>query len=138
MSRDLRGRERGAVEVEGQLVRADEGALLRGFLADDFVQRPVQQVRDGVVPLDGAAARAVELDGDVLADGGRIGFVEEVQPGVAALLRIGDAPGIAAVGHLAGVADLPAHLGVAHGVVGNDTVLPFTESTSCTSAPVWS
>ena len=31
----------------------DVGAFLRGILADDFVQRPVEQMRDGVVPLDG-------------------------------------------------------------------------------------
>ena len=52
---DLLRRERRAVEVEGQLVRADEGTFLRRLLAHDFVQRPVQQVRDGVMALDGVA-----------------------------------------------------------------------------------
>src|ERR1035438_571965 len=51
-------RERRAAEVEGELLRADVRALLCGVGADDFVQRPVEQVRDGVVPLDGLAAGA--------------------------------------------------------------------------------
>ena len=50
------GRERRAVEIEGQFVRADEGAFLRRFLAHHFVQGPMEQVRDGVVALDGVAA----------------------------------------------------------------------------------
>ena len=54
---DLLRRERRAVEIEGQLVRPDEGTFLRRFLAHDFMQRPVQQMRDGVVALDGIAAR---------------------------------------------------------------------------------
>ena len=40
---DLLRSERGAVEVEGQFVRADERAFLRGILAHDFVERPVEQ-----------------------------------------------------------------------------------------------
>ena len=49
---DLRGRERRAVEIEGQLVRPDERTFLRRFLAGDFVQRPMQQMSDGVVALN--------------------------------------------------------------------------------------
>ena len=56
---DLVRRERAAVEVEGQLFRPDVGAFLRGVLAHDFVQRPVEQVRNGMVALDGVAARLV-------------------------------------------------------------------------------
>ena len=56
---ELRGRQHGAVEVEGELVGADEGAFLRGLVADDFVQGPVEQMRDGVVALDGVAAGAI-------------------------------------------------------------------------------
>ena len=52
-------RERRAAEVEGELLGADVGALLRGVGADDLVQGPVEQVRDGVVALDGLAAGAV-------------------------------------------------------------------------------
>ena len=55
----LRG-ERGAVEVEGKLVRRDAGAFLCGVLADDLVQRPVQDVRDGVVALDGMTTRRID------------------------------------------------------------------------------
>ena len=57
-------RERRAAEVEGELVGADVGALLRGVPADDLVQRPVQQMRDGVVALDGLAAGAVHGEAD--------------------------------------------------------------------------
>src|SRR5581483_9428016 len=46
---DLRGRERLAAEVEGQFVRADVGTLLRGVRADDLVESPMKQVRDGMV-----------------------------------------------------------------------------------------
>ena len=53
-------REGGAVEIEGQLVRADVAAFLRRVAANDFVQRPVQQMRHRVMPLDRAAARAVD------------------------------------------------------------------------------
>src|SRR5438552_9597265 len=37
---------------------------------------------------------------------------DEVQPGVAALLRVGDAPQLSTVAQLTGVANLPAHLRV--------------------------
>ena len=43
-----------------------------------------------------------------------------MQPGVATLLRIGDAPELAAAGDLAGVAELAAHLGVAGAGVEDD------------------
>jgi hypothetical protein len=64
MSRDLRGRERRAVEIERQLVRPDERTFLRSLLAGDFVQRPVQKMRDGVMPLNCIATRA-RLDASV-------------------------------------------------------------------------
>ena len=122
----LRGRERGAVEVEGELVGADKGAFLRGLLAHDFVQGPVQQMGHGVMPLDGRAAFAVELDGHVFADGRPVAFLEEMEPGIPALLRVNDPPGIPAVPrHFARIADLPTHRGVADGIVGHDHRLAF-------------
>ena len=51
----LRG-ERRAVEIEGQFLRPDKRTFLGGFRRDDFVQSPMQKVRDGVVTLDGFAA----------------------------------------------------------------------------------
>ena len=71
--RDLLRRERRAVEIEGQLVRADEGAFLRGFLADDLVQRPVQQMRDGVMALDGIATTLVHRERHICAECRNIG-----------------------------------------------------------------
>ncbi len=61
MSRTCCGVSGGAGEVEGQLVRPDVTAFLRGVAADDFVQRPVEQMRDGVVALDRRAARAIDV-----------------------------------------------------------------------------
>ena len=43
-----------------------------------------------------------------------------MQPSVAGLLRVGDAPELAAAGQFAGVADLAAHLGVAGAGVEDD------------------
>ena len=104
-----------------------------GVLADDFVQGPVQQVGDGVVALDGGAARAVDratartLGPSSAARHGptasrRFATVpsEEMQPGVAGFLGVGDAPELAAVLQFAGVADLAAHFGVEGRGVEND------------------
>ena len=65
---DLLGRDGGAVEVEAQAVFIDGGALLRGVLRNDFVQRPVEKVGGGVVGFDRAAAGGVELERDFVAD----------------------------------------------------------------------
>ena len=99
MSATCCGRERGAVEIEGQFVRADEGALLRGFLADDFVQRPVEQVRDGVMALDGvAASRGRHCSVTCIADCRASVFAfNEMQPSVAGLLRVRNAPALVTV-----------------------------------------
>ena len=50
-----------AVEVKPQPVRPDVRTFLRGIRADDLVQRPMQQVRGGMVRLDGPAAGGVDL-----------------------------------------------------------------------------
>ena len=52
----LRRRQRRAVEIEGQLVRSDKRTLLRRVATHHLVQRPVQQMRDGVMALNRGAA----------------------------------------------------------------------------------
>ena len=69
---DLLRRERRAVEIEGQFVRADERAFLRSFLAHDFMQRPVQQMRDRMVALDGVAAGSINLKNNFITNCGKI------------------------------------------------------------------
>ena len=61
MSRTCAAVSARAVEVEGQLVRTDERPFLRRLVADHFVQRPVEQMRHGVMPLDGAGADRGQL-----------------------------------------------------------------------------
>ena len=62
---ELRGGQSGAVEVKGELVRRDVGAFLRGVMADDLVQGPMQDVRDGVVSLDGVTTRRIDGHADL-------------------------------------------------------------------------
>src|SRR5262249_32032812 len=73
-----------------------------------------------MVPLDRRALREVVFHGDVLADARRVLALDEMEPRVAALLRVGDAPEPAAAGQFARIADLPTHLRVADGVVEHD------------------
>ena len=93
------------VEIEREFVRANERAFLRRLLADDFVQRPMEQMRDGVMALDGRAAFGIDGEQNFATDGRGIVFVnsafcllpsafQKVQPGVAALLRVSDPPEI--------------------------------------------
>ena len=112
--------ERRAVEVEGQLRGVDRGTLLGGFLGDDFMERPVQDVRDRMVALDGVAAGLVDGDLDRRAGLGGVFTIEEVEPSLAGLLGVGDVPLAAAEGDDCGVADLAAHLGVAGGLIEDD------------------
>jgi len=49
----------GAIEIEGQLVRPDERTFLRSFPVHDLMQRPMQQMRDGVMALNRVAAALV-------------------------------------------------------------------------------
>ena len=118
----LRG-ERGAVEVEGELVRRDAGALLRGVLADDFMQRPMQNVRDGVVALDGVTTRGIDDEAHGGVHGGCFFAFEEVQPGVADLGGGADREGVCAEDQLTRITDLATHFGVAGGDIEHDGVL---------------
>ena len=61
---ELLWRQRPAVEVECEFFGADITALLRGVPADDFVQRPVQEMRDSVMALDGVPPRFVHGERD--------------------------------------------------------------------------
>jgi hypothetical protein len=65
---DLLRCEWGAVEVEREFFRANVGTFLECVLARDFVQGPVEKVRDGVVTLDGVAAFWFDGDLDFGAD----------------------------------------------------------------------
>ena len=56
MSANLLRSQRRAVKIKRQLIRPDRRTFLRRFFADDFVQCPMEQMRDSVVPLDGGAA----------------------------------------------------------------------------------
>src|SRR5439155_7390994 len=128
--------------------------------AHHFVQRPMEQVCDGVVALDGLAARAVHgekhgvsgygehngisrsaarfcsgsatvpvaplrlsrsgtrrRDAEESGRDARAPLFNEVQPGVAGLLGVADAPKLAAVLQLPRVTDLTAHLCVTRGGV---------------------
>ena len=57
---DLLSGQRGAVEIERQLLRSDIGPLLGGFLAGHFVQRPMQQVSHRVMALDGVPTSGID------------------------------------------------------------------------------
>ena len=84
------------------------------------MERPVEDMRDRVVALDGVAASLVDGDLDRRAGFRGVFAIEEVEPGLAGLLGIGDVPLAAAEGDDRGVADLTAHLGVAGGLVEDD------------------
>ena len=118
----LTRRECLAIEVEGKLGRVDGGALLRGVGGDDFMQRPVENVRNRMVALDGVAAGLVDRDFDDCTGFGGIVALDEVEPGLARLLSIGDAPRAAAERDDGGVADLTAHLGVTGRLLEDDGV----------------
>ena len=80
----------------------------------------MKQVRHGVVALNGVAAGGIHAQGDLRADHRGVATLDEMQEGVARLLGIGDAPELAGTDELAGVADLAAHLGIAHRGVEDD------------------
>src|SRR5262249_23588157 len=106
-------RERRAVEVEGELIGTYKRSLLRGVAVDDLVQGPVQQVGDGMMAFDGVASTLVHREGHGCAHGRKVGGIydwrlticeffgssgaaNEVKPSVARLLRVDDAPDLAA------------------------------------------
>ena len=62
-------RERRAGKIERQLVRPDIAPLLRCIRRDDFVKRPVQQMRYGVMPLNRAAPLNIDYQSDLTSRG---------------------------------------------------------------------
>ena len=50
-----------AVEIEGELVRSNIRTFLRSIGANNFVQCPVKNMGDGVMPLNGGAAVGIDL-----------------------------------------------------------------------------
>src|ERR1019366_9802299 len=65
----------------------------------NFVQRPVQKMRDGVVALDGIAALRINLCSQLYANCRRVFLVilkiENMKPGISTLLCIDDSDSIA-------------------------------------------
>ena len=98
---------------------------MRRILANDFVQRPVKQMRDGVVALDRAASRGVHRHTNSLAHFGSAASRQHapVNENVALLLRVRDLqaasfrPVRARHMNETGIADLTAHLGVTGGAI---------------------
>ena len=143
---DLRGRERRAVEIEGQLVRPDERTFLRRLLARDFVQRPMQQMRDRVMPLDGVATSFVNARASLPAPtAGSVAAFDEMQPTCcrtsACVMKCSHVFPDFCVStsardfrrrNFAGVADLAAHLGVKRRRVQHDGGFVFELTTSST------
>lgn len=57
---DLLGCQGGTAEIEGQFIGSDVRTLLNGIGTDHLVQRPVEQMGDGVMSLDGKTTRAID------------------------------------------------------------------------------
>ena len=77
------------------------------------MQRPVEQVSDGMVPLDGGAAGGVEAELDFGTDRRSPIAGNDMKPHIARFLRSGHRPKLSAVVQFSGVPDLPAHFRVA-------------------------
>jgi hypothetical protein len=92
-------------------------------MTDNVMQRPMQNMSDGVMALDRAPAREVKPYCDTLADSRRVIPFNQMNKRRAGFLRIRDFP-LAIFSHdLAGIADLTAHLGVAHRIVHDHAAL---------------
>ena len=105
-------RQRRAVEIKRQLIRADMGTLLRGVRAGDLVQRPVEKMRDRVVALYGGTAGGIHRQLGLSTNLRHTIALDEMQESIAGLLRAGDSPCFAADRQRAGIADLAAHLSI--------------------------
>ena len=77
-------------------------------------------MRDGMVALDGGAARGVDAQFDSRARFGGILVGQEMEQGVAGFLSIDNVPDFSAGLNFARVAHLPAHFGVKRGGVKCD------------------
>jgi len=128
---ELFGSERCGGEVEAEAIRGHEGTLLSRICGDHFVQCPVEQVRSGVMGLDGTTTVVEDSEDDFVAHLELSLRWDEVTTSVADLLHAGDEVfGIAVfVQHFAFVALLATHLGIEGGLVGDreEFVFDFVE-----------
>ena len=83
------------------------------------MQRPVEEVRHGVVALDRLSACGVDGNLDFVTDIGGVGGIKQVEPGVAGLLGVRNPPKLSTPGDLGCVSDLAAHLSIAGSAVEN-------------------
>src|SRR6266568_2990032 len=89
----------------------------------------MKEMSDGVVALNGETTRSFDAEDGGRADGRRRGVfriscsvvIKEVQPCVARLLGIDDAPELGANAEFAGIADLATHFSVKRGRVEDDS-----------------
>src|SRR2546430_7482474 len=77
----------------------------------------MQNMRDGMVPLDCASACWLESYDDMFTLTRRIVSVDQMNPCAARFPGVGDSPAAIVTLHLTGIADLPAHLGVTNRIV---------------------
>ena len=117
---DLLGCQRLTVEIERQFVRANIGTFLRYVGAGDLVERPVKQVRDRVVTLDGGAVSGVHSQLSCSTLLWRAVAFHIMQKRVTGLLRVGNLPSATADGKRTGVAHLTSHLGIKRGAIQDD------------------
>ena len=122
--RHLRRAEWGAAEVERQFFGSDVRSFLDRVFADDFVERPVQEVGNRMVAFDGQAPWLIDGERYGVARSwaletlrGRVIPAHKMKPGIACLLSIHDAPELPGRPKLARVSHLSAHLGVKRGDV---------------------
>ena len=108
-------------EVEAQASGIVQRAGLLDVRAQDLAERGVQQMRAGVVALDGVAAHAVDDGVDVVAEGKILledGFVRaHALHGQDAAGDFGDGEVAVGRGEAAGVADLSAGVAIEAGLV---------------------
>jgi hypothetical protein len=107
-------------EVEAHALRADPRSGLLGLLAEHVAQRPMQQVRAGVVARCAPASRVVDLGADDVPNLQLAVERPQVHDRVTRALRVGHLqPPVGTDEHPA-VTDLPATLGVERGAVEHD------------------
>ena len=103
----------GAAKIKAQLFGTHEGTLLGNGFPECFPERPVEQMGDRVMPLDGGTAGNIERERDCGTGQGSLFSIEEVKPRRTALLGVGDPPEGSSADKGSGVADLASHFGVA-------------------------
>ena len=110
-----------AVEIESQFLSANVGTFLCSIGAGHLMQRPMQQVGDGMVALDGRAVSGIngQLGGGTLLR--HVVALDEMQKGVAGFLGVRNLPLLVADSERARVAHLAAHFGVKRCAIKHNT-----------------